>query len=201
MSVDSYVFLVLLPHCRTLMEHSLEHCVLFTGISPLLNRSDCCIGSHINFLAACQNIDAEFVSCGKFTHFPPPFYFSFCNKCLHWKAGRVINSNYWSHGRYFKAVMNMLEALGYETCLKQCYCITSLLVCCTAMQAKCANAHKHSDCKCGVVFLVIFWVCIHEELTAVSEISFWTMKPKRHMKADHSQRSPFRLISETIFCQ
>lgn len=32
---------------------------------------------------------------------------------------------------------------------------TSVLVCWTVTQAKRANAHKHRDCKCGVVFLVI----------------------------------------------
>lgn len=32
---------------------------------------------------------------------------------------------------------------------------TSLLVCCTAMQDERANAHKHTYCKCGVVFLAI----------------------------------------------
>lgn len=48
----------------------------------------------------------------------------------------------------------------------------SLLVCCTTMHAKCTNAHKHTDCKCGVMFLVILEFCVHEELTAVSKFSF-----------------------------
>lgn len=61
-------------NCRTLIENSLEHCILFTAIAGLLNRSDCGIGSHINFVAACQNIDSEFVSCNKFTHSPHPLF-------------------------------------------------------------------------------------------------------------------------------
>lgn len=136
-------------NCWTLLAHPLEHCLLFTAISGLLNRSDCSIGSHIHFVAACQNIDAEFELwyIHSFLHplLPNPhnFYSCFCNKCLHWQAGHLLNQNYWSHGQDFKALMHMLEALGYERCSKQSYCYISLSLLHSHASQMCKRTQAH----------------------------------------------------------